>query len=133
MEFNIKEELNMFLDNYNKDKKIIINSFISDEFPKTLIGNPDDIKNIIDCALTNIKSNMVEGTINLDLNCMQYDKGVGLYLSIMTKCTKIKKEELDINKLKELVDNVEGNLLVDNSDKGIIIMIDFAMESIIEE
>ena len=47
MEFNIKEELNMFLDNYNKDKKIIINSFISDEFPKTLVGNPDDIKNII--------------------------------------------------------------------------------------
>ena len=72
-------------------------------------------------------------SINLDLNCMQYDKGVGLYLSIMTKCTKIKKEELDIKKLKELVDNVEGNLLVDNSDKGIIIMIDFAMESIIEE
>ena len=133
MNFNIYEELNPLLEKLSLDDKVKLDYYISDEFPKEIIGDIQTIKDIINYSLDYIKSNMVKGTVKLDLNCMFYDEAIGLYLSIMTRDTRIKKEDLDLTELSVLIDKLDGNLLVDNSDKGIILMIDFAMKSITNE
>lgn len=135
MDFNVIKELTPFLEELNKDQKVKIDYFISDEFPEIILGNVEPIKDVIDYSISYIRSNIKkEGSIKLDLNCMKYDEAVGLYLSIMTRDTRIKKEDLDLSRLESLVDFLGGNILVDNNpDKGIILMIDFIMEAIIED
>ena len=64
---------------------------------------------------------------------MKYEGFAGLYLSVMTRDIKNLKDELFVEGLKALFDDVEGQLLIDNSEKGIVLLIDFAKEAIIEE
>ena len=76
---------------------------------------------------------MNNGKINIDFNCMKYEGVIEIYLSIMCFNTRIPKDKLDLNELSKLINNLSGHLLVDNSDKGIMLMIDFPMEAIIED
>ena len=135
MDFNVIKELTPFLEELNKNQKVKIDYYISDEFPEIILGNAEPLKDVIEYSISYIRSKIKkEGNIKLDLNCMKYDEAVGLYLSIMSRDTRIKKEDLDLSRLEALVDFLGGNILIDNNpNKGIILMIDFIMEAIMED
>ncbi len=128
----LKENLYSFIEEFNEDNITIINNS-SDDLSKVGMENIGDFKEIITYGINYLKSKMDKGTIKVDINPRNYGNYVEIYLSIMTSdLGKVEDKEF-LAHLKELVDKVDGNLLVDNSEKGIVLMIDFVKEAIIEE
>ena len=129
---NLKEELFSYIETF-KSENLIINNNVSDDFDKVIIEDIEDFKEIIRYILDYLKNKKDKLKVDIDVNCMKYEGYAGLYLSVMTRDIKNLKDTLFVEALKELVDNVEGQLLIDNSEKGIVLLIDFAKEAIIEE
>ena len=128
----LKEELFSFIETF-KSENIVINNKVSDDFDKVVIEDVEDFKEIIRYILEYFKTKDSKIELDVDVNCMKYEGFAGLFLSVMTRDIKNLKDEVFVEGLKELVDKVEGNLLIDNSEKGIVLLIDFAKEAIIEE